>query len=289
MMMARRPLLALAICLAIVVALTAQTPANGQRIISLVPAATEMLFAIGAGPEVVGVSSFDTYPPEVATRTRVGALVDPDYERILTLRPTLVVVYGSQTDLVERLGRSRIPVFSYRHVGLPDVTATIRELGARVGRVTPANALASAIEAKLADVRRRVSGLPRPKTMLVFSREVGALRGIYASGGIGFLHDLLVTAGATDVFADVMRQNVQVSSEQLLARAPEVILELWPSKGWSAARETQERAAWRQLPAVPAVRANRILMLADDKLTIPGPRVGEVAQALADALHGTAR
>ncbi len=285
MNLSRRAAIALVLFAAAIAVATAQAPATGQRIISLVPAVTEMLFAMDAGPDVIGVSSFDTYPPEVASRTRVGALVDPDYERILTLRPTLVVAYGSQTDLIARLGRSRIAVFPYRHVGLADVTTTIRDLGARVGRAQKADALAAGIDAELADVRRRVAGRPRPKTMLVFSREVGALRGIYASGGVGFLHDLLVTAGATDVFADVARENVQVSSEQLLARAPEIILELWPSQGWSAAREAQERAAWRQLPGLPAVRANRVYMLADDKLTIPGPRVGEIARALAAVVH----
>jgi len=285
MTMMKRVLMTITAGLATIALGRAQAPVSGQRIISLVPAATEMLFAMGAGPDVVGVSSFDAYPPEVATRARVGALVDPDYERILTLRPTLVVAYGSQTDLLARLARSRIPVFAYRHTGLPDVTATIRDLGTRTGHAATANTLAAGIEAELADVRRRVSGEPRPRTILVFSREVGALRGIYASGGVGFLHDLLVTAGATDVFADVMRENVQVSSEQLLARAPDVILELWPTRGWSPARQDQERAAWRQLPALPAVRANRVYMLADDKLTIPGPRIGEVARALAAVLH----
>jgi ABC-type Fe3+-hydroxamate transport system substrate-binding protein len=196
-----------------------------------------------------------------------------------------VVAYGSQTELLTRLGRSQIPVFPYRHTGLADVTTTIRELGAEVGRTAPAGALADRIESDLADERRRVAQEPRPRTMLVFSREVGALRGIYASGGVGFLHDLLMTAGATDVFSDIRRESIQVSTEQLLARAPDVILEVWPSHGWSAARQVQEQAAWRQLPGLPAVRANRVVMLADDKLTIPGPRVAEVARAFADVLH----
>jgi iron complex transport system substrate-binding protein len=77
------------------------TPAPGkaQRIVSLVPAVTEMLFAIGAGPQVVGVSSYDHFPAEVEALPKVGALVDPDTERILSLRPDLVVVYGSQSDV----------------------------------------------------------------------------------------------------------------------------------------------------------------------------------------------
>src|SRR5688572_22497973 len=82
-----------------------------RRVVSLVSAVTEMLFAIGAGDAVVGVSNYDTFPPEVTTRPKVGALVDPDFERILTLRPDLVVVYGSQDDLMRRLERAAIPFY----------------------------------------------------------------------------------------------------------------------------------------------------------------------------------
>ena len=77
--------------------------ASPRRIISLIPAVTEMLFAMGSGNQVVGVSSFDKYPPEVASRQKVGALLDPDIERILALKPDLVVVYGTQQELIARL------------------------------------------------------------------------------------------------------------------------------------------------------------------------------------------
>ena len=78
-----------------------------------------MLFAIGAGDEVVGVSSYDQFPPEALTKPKVGALVDPDFERILSLRPDLVVVYGTQIDLIARLERARIPTSQYELAGLP--------------------------------------------------------------------------------------------------------------------------------------------------------------------------
>ena len=94
-------------CLAIVARRRpSATPARPQRIISLIPAVTEMLFAVGAGPQVVAVSSFDEYPPEVKNLQRVGALLDPDLERILSLRPDLVVVYGSQEDLTAAARRA---------------------------------------------------------------------------------------------------------------------------------------------------------------------------------------
>ena len=113
-----------------------QTDARAKapsRIISLVPAVTEMLFAVGAGPRVVGVSSFDHFPAEVERLPRVGALLDPDVERILSLRPDLVVVYRSQTDVLAQLGRAGIPSFVYSHAGLADVTVTMRRLGERIG------------------------------------------------------------------------------------------------------------------------------------------------------------
>lgn len=275
-------------------AATAARPAvAGQavpaRIISLVPAVTEMLFAMGAGPTVVGVSSFDRYPPEAETRPSVGALLDPDFERILSLRPDLVVAYGSQTDLLRRLRQASIAVHEYRLGGLGNVTATIRELGVRIGRRQAASDLADRIDRDLEGIRTSSAGRQRPVTVVVFGREPGSLRGMFVSGGVGFLHDLLVLAGGRNAFADVARENLQVSPEQLLARAPEVILEVRSSPGRSQPRLTAELDAWRSLPSLPAVRNRRIHILADDKFTIPGPRIVESARAFAEALAARPR
>jgi iron complex transport system substrate-binding protein len=256
-----------------------------QRIVSLVPAVTEMLFAIGAGDQVIGISSYDRYPPEALARTRVGALVDPDVERILTLRPDLVIVYGTQTDLMARLSRAAIPMFAYEHAGLADVTTTIDRLGNRVGRATEARRVVAGIEGDIADVRRRVAGRPRPRTAIIFDREPGSLRGMFASAGRGFLHDMLEVAGGVDVFADVDRQSLQVSTEVLLARAPEVIIELQPAGNWTPDRLARERSLWNSLAGLPAVRANRVHILVDEALPVPGPRVARGIRLLADTLH----
>jgi iron complex transport system substrate-binding protein len=131
-----------------------------------------------------------------------------------------------------------------------------------------------------------VSGRARPRTALIFNREPGSLRGMYASGGRGFLHDLLSIAGGDNVFGDVARDGLQVTSELLLSRQPEVIIELVPSAGWSEARMARERALWTTLSSIPAVRSGRIQILADSSLSIPGPRVARAAAAFAAALHG---
>jgi iron complex transport system substrate-binding protein len=266
---------ALTACLA-----TVNTQAPPSRIVSLVPAATEMLFAIGAGPRVIAVSSYDHEPPEVDRLPRVGALLDPDLERILSLRADLVVAYGTQHELKQQLARATIPVFAYTHGGLADVTATIRALGERTGAAVRAEAVAGAIESDLAGVRAKVAGRPRPRTLLVFGREPGTLRNLYASGGIGFLHDMLDVAGATNAFAGEKRESVQASSETLLALAPEVVIELHVE-----ADGPVDLSAWRALPALPAVRANRIIVLTGTDLVTAGPRVARATERLARALH----
>jgi cobalamin transport system substrate-binding protein len=272
-----------------VTAAPVRAPQSQKRIVSLVPAVTEMLFAIGAGGDVVGVSSYDRFPPEAMTRPKVGALVDPDFERILSLRPDLVVVYGTQTDLIARLDRARIASLRYELSGLAEVTATIRQIGDRLGRAPEATALAARIDRDLADIKRSVAGKPKPKTALIFGREPGSLRGIYASGGVGFMHDMLEAAGGTDIFSDVKRQNLQATTEMLLTRAPEVIIEVHPGDPWPQARIDEERRAWNTLASVPAVRAGRIYELVDDRLSIPGPRVADAVRMLAAALHGPGR
>jgi iron complex transport system substrate-binding protein len=263
--------------------LSAQQPAP-RRVVSLIPAVTQILFAIGAGPQIVAVSSFDDYPPEVSKLQRVGALLDPDLERILSLEPDMVAVYGSQTDLRAQLARARVPTYVYSHAGLADVTTTIQALGDRVGHAAEAAALVRQIQDGLADVRRRVAGRPRPRTLLVFARESGSLRGIYASGGIGFLHDMLEAAGGVNVFADVKRESVQATTELILARRPDVILEVRADRTGLGPLDA-ERTEWSRLPGVAAVRNNRVVFIVDPRTVVPGPRVAEGTRLIAEALH----
>jgi len=204
----------------------------------------------------------------------------------LSLKPDLVIVYGSQTDLKQQLARAGIAVFEYRHAGLADVTDTIRAIGARTGNAAAAKDVADRIERELDGIRSKVRGRARPRTLLVFGREPGSLRGLYASGGIGFLNDMLETAGGTNVFAGVKLQAIQASTEQVLAARPDVILETRASSGaFPAGQRGAEVDAWKALASVPAVRNGRVLFLFDDRIVVPGPRVTEGTLLIAKALH----
>ena len=256
-----------------------------RRIISLIPATTEMLFAMGAGDRVAAVSNYDRHPAEVARLPKVGGLLDPDVERVLSLKPDLVIVYDTQTDLKRQLERANVPIFRYAHRGLPDITETMRALGARVGAKAAADAAAARIEQDLAAVGRRVAGRSRPKTLLVFGREPGTLRRVMASGGYGFLHDVLQIAGGEDVLGEMRRQSVDLSTEMILTRAPEVIIELHYGGDLKPERFDAERQVWKALPSVPAVRTNRIYLLDGQEFVVPGPRIVVAAERFARTLH----
>ena len=259
--------------------------AQVRRIVSLIPATTEMLFAMGAGDRLVAVSSYDRYPPEATRLPKVGGLIDADTEQIIALRPDLVIVYSTQLELRQRLDRAGIPFYPYEHRALPDIPETIRLLGARVGMSSGAEAVASDLERTLATVRSAVAGRPRLAVMLVFGRDPGSLRNIYASGGYGFLADLLDVAGGENLFSDVQRQAVQASTEMILARRPEVIIELREDDGRGTLDISRDIQPWGTLSSVPAVRNRRLHILVGDEFVIPGPRIGVAARRLAEVLH----
>ena len=231
----------LALAAALVMCAAAALHAEARRIVSIIPATTEMLFAMGAGDRVVAVGSYDRFPPEVNRLPRVGALIDPNVERILTLKPDLVVLYGTQTDLRAQLERATIPVLlvcspraAGRHRNDPLARPTRRGEPGRGGAGIPDRGAARGGSR----TRRERSA---PEDTAVFGREPGTLRNIEASGGVGFLHDMLEAAGATDVLADAKQQSVTMSTELVLARAPDIIIELRYARGDTTSASDRKR------------------------------------------------
>jgi iron complex transport system substrate-binding protein len=266
------------------------TPASAQtarpgRIVSLVPAVTEMIYAMGDGARVAAVSTYDHFPADVARLPRVGGLLDPSVERILAIKPDLVIVYATQKELIERLDRAGIPYFNYQHKALADIMTTIRALGARIGSAARADAVAAGMDRSLAEIRAKTTELPHPATLLVFERDPASLRNVYASGGYGFLHDMLEIAGGRNVFAAVKQQAVQASTEMLITSKPEVIVELLYGDNLEKTDTAKELRAWEALPSVPAVRTHRIFALTGDEFVVPGPRVVDATRTLAHTLH----
>ena len=266
-------------------AANAQAAPRPERSVSLSPAVTEMIYAMGDGSRVAAVSSYDHFPADVDRLPRVGGLLDPSVERILAIKPDLVIVYATQKELIERLDRAAIPYFSYQHRALADIMTTIRAVGARIGSAARGEAVAAEMDRSLAAIRARTADLPHPATLLVFERDPGSLRNVYASGGYGFLHDMLEIAGGRNVFGGMKQQAVQASTEMLLTGKPDVIVELRYGDSLKSADVARELRAWDALASIPAVRAHRVSVLTGDEFVIPGPRVVEATLKLARVIH----
>lgn len=260
-------------------------PAEPRRIVSLAPNITETLFALGLGDRVVGVSSYTVYPPEALQRPVVGALYDVSLEKLVALQPDLVIVQQKHEKVQALCDLRKIALLRVDMGRVDTILDGIRLLGQTLHASDRAETLRRQVQSDLDAVRRRAEGRPRAKVFLCVEHQPGSLKGIFTAGGQSFLTDLLALAGGDNVFADVDADYASVSTEALVARAPDAIIETLVSQEFTPQALRQLRDDWSGLPGIPAVKAGRIVVLTDDFIVVPGPRVGLIAQRLADALE----
>jgi ABC-type Fe3+-hydroxamate transport system substrate-binding protein len=256
----------------------AQTP---DRVASLVPGATEVLFAIGAGERVVGVGDYDDYPPAVDALPRLGGLVDPNLEAILAVHPDLVVIDPAQRGLAAQLAAAGIATYEFATGSIEAMLDHTVALGAELGVAADAAAVRAQVEVRLAAIEANSTALASPSVLVVFGRRPGTFAELWVSGGEGFLHDVVEIAGGVNVFADVARQSFKSGLESVLARVPDIVVEA------VAGVDQGDRitAEWQALPGYAAVRVVTI----DPAWALrPSPRVVDLAQHLTSRFHAKA-
>lgn len=260
-------------------ALTA-TP-TPQRIVSLAPSITEILFALGVGDRVVGVSTYCDYPPEAAKIDRIGTFLQPNVERILAKRSDLVIGVPSPGNRapVERLESLGLRVVIVDPERIAEIFASIRTIAAALGVPDRGERLVAQIQGEIDAVTARVAGAPRPRVMMFVGRSpfVAAGRGTYQD-------ELIELARGTNLAAATDQTWPNVSLEFIVARAPEVIIDA--SMGSEEATDRSSALAfWEVFPTVPAVRDRRIYGYRAYELLRPGPRVAQTLQTVARFIH----
>lgn len=249
-----------------------------RRIVSLAPSLTETLFALGLGDCVIAVTSYCDYPPEARTREKVGDTLKPNLERLIALKPDLVLVTTSSQleNLTWQLDRLNIPVYVTNPRTVTDVIASIRRIGEVAGARTRAEEVAAEMERHVAQVRTRVSSERPPRVLYILQN------GPLITAGRGtFITDLITLAGGQSISGEETADYPQFSREAVIARAPEVII--IPESHGTELVSTQD--VRRDFAATPAVRNNRIVRVNPDLVDRPGPRLVEGLEALAQALH----
>ena len=260
----------------------AEAPSEALRILSLAPNLTEIFFAMGLGAQIVGRSTYCTYPPEAASVPAVGDTMHLDLERIIRAEPTHAFLVTRRTETVRRLEGLGIRVAAVEADRMSQLREAIRTIGAETGRPRAAAELLDRIDSDLAAVRHRVAGLTRPRTLFAFPMTVGSSRIMVAGRGT-FVDDLLTAAGAENAYPE-RADWPTVSPAQVVEMQPEVVIINAATQG-PADRQDAIRRAWDELGSVPAVRKGRVHILEAKYLTIPGPRVGLAARLLAETIH----
>jgi ABC-type hemin transport system substrate-binding protein len=252
-----------------------------QRIVSLTPALTEILFAVGAGDRVVGVTQYCDYPPAAKAKPKVGGYVNPSVESVLALKPDLVLVSPGpgNRDAALAMQRAGLRLEIVRAETVEESLAAIEGVARIVGVETAGRDLAASVRARLDAVVKRVLAAPRVRTLFCVQTDP-----IIAAGRDTLPSQLLELAGGSNVVAAVRYPRLDV--EAVAAARPELILQARMDVANGAAHE--EDAFWKRWPAIPAVARGRVVVLPDDLALRPGPRVADAAEELAAILHGEA-
>lgn len=248
-----------------------------QRIISLAPSNTEVLFALGLGHRVIAVDSDSNYPAAVSQKARVGSGLAPSLERIVALQPDLVLLWdASAKEIQTKLKQLQINTATFTPQNLTEVYGYIGNVGRLTGTEEAAQAVVAGMQERVAFVTQRVNG--SQKRPLVFY-EVWP-EPLYSAGPGSFIHELITLAGGRNVAAGARSAWPAISVETAIAGDPEVIIT--PFDKNDSVVSGKSKALWAN---VKAVRLGRICRVDQDIVSRPGPRLADGLLAIAKALH----
>ena len=253
-----------------------------QRIISLAPNVTEILFALGLENKIIGVTRYCNYPQQAQTKNRIGGMIDPDLEKIIELQPDLIIAFrGNPLRLVQRLKDLELPVFVLEEgTTLQSVFVLIH----KIGQITRKEKTAGDLVARLRDHFKRIETSlkdveNRPK---VFINLYG--KSLWTCGNKSFLNDLVMKAKGINVAGDIPRAWFSYNREELIHQNPEYIVVICKSDA-----DFFEVKTWftkeSHLENIQAVQKGNIYFLNEDLITRPGPRLFQAFDQLAQILH----
>lgn len=255
-----------------------RAPGSEARIVSLSPSTTEALFAIGAGPSLVGRSRYCDYPPEVKKLPEVGGYVDPSLEAILGLRPDLVIGARGPAGraITEKLEARGIATFFPETESFAAIDAMILGLGERTGRTSAARAEIESLRTRLAKIDAVVAELPKARVLIVFG-----LSPISVAGPQSFAAEMLGRAGGINAVTQGGAYPT-IGVEQVIALDPDIIINAAMMEERASERLRKDAAEWVH---VRAIQQDHVTSITDESVLRPGPRIARGVALLARAIH----
>ena len=250
-----------------------------KRIVSLAPNTTEILFSLGLDTEIVGVSTLSNFPERAKKKVQVGSYVSPDFERIVSLKPDLLIAtgVGNTRDVVDRLDRLGFPTYVIFPKNFDDILKSIDHLGQVVDREKEAAVIVQGMKKRRERVVERIKDLHRPRIFLLVGEAP-----IVTVGKGSFADDLIRLAGGENVAGQEKQMYPRWGMEEILRRSPEVILVSSMNPRGDYQRVLQE---WTRWEVIPAVKEGRVYLIDSDLIDRPSPRIIEGLEEIARLLH----
>jgi iron complex transport system substrate-binding protein len=262
--------------------IAAPLPDRADRIVSLAPNITEILFAIGLGDEIAGVTLDSDYPPDASKKPKVGTFWQPDIEAVVAARPDLVITLGfeQQKNLAERLRRIGYNSLTVNVEKINDLFNAIEIIGAATGRRRHANELISRIKAKLQQLASMVGAGPKVRVLWVVQREP-----LRVAGRDTFVNEMIELAGGENAIGPTVHKYPPIGSEQVIACNADVIIE--SAMGREDIENQRDGALqhWSKFKHLPAVANGRVFVIRGDTVSRLGPRLYEGTETIARCLR----
>jgi len=255
-----------------------------QRIVSLSPSVTEILYGVGAWPQVIAVSQFCTYPEDVKNKPRVNGWDKTNLEQVLALKPDFVIGVDAQEPfLKDKLNGLGVRSLFLKSQTLADVFASIEEIGRATGHEQDATDLAAKTRGEINAVRKAVADRSHPRVLCVVDRVPGTIRDLYTATRGSYLDELITIAGGESIAPVAEHGYGKINKEAVLTLNPEVIIDMVQGSKGNFGEDPV--AVWNELKEIRAVRDKRIYSMADPSVIHPSQFVGHTAQVFARALH----
>jgi iron complex transport system substrate-binding protein len=251
-------------------------------VVSLAPSITEMIFAVGAGGLVQGVTRYDDWPPEVQKVRRVGGYLDVDIEAVLALKPGAVFCEPNSgiKNIVTRLAGAGIPVGVVRTTDTASIFSAIEEVGAAVGRLDEGRKTAAALRGRLAALQKRIAGRAPAPVLLFYN-----VQPLMAAGNGSFADEALRIAGGNNLAGGSPVMYPVYDIEKVTALDPAVVIDQSESTMGAAGLSGSPSTFWKKWPDLRAVKTGRVVTIPGGYLFRPGPRIVDSIEMIARLLH----
>jgi iron complex transport system substrate-binding protein len=271
--------------------------ASPKRIISMTPVGTEILFALGQGDNIIGVTNFCDYPPEANKKPKMGDFAALNFESLMAMKTDLLLLQDMHMQFTPQLDKLKIPYLVMKQNSIDEICDSIMRLGKVCSAQDKAAKLVANIRADVDLVRSKVKGLKKPKVILCVSRELSEyqINSFYVAGGNNFYNEMISLAGGDNVVGDKKTPYPQVSLEGLMKVNPGVIIDLVGDKTFYHSKDNIDvetifndkylRSQWERSAKVDAVKNGRIYIMQGTVYLRPGARSGMILKAFAKAIH----